>query len=213
MMNSIYFQTISKSINLNSYSTSENWFGYFERNGGYSKRIVNKTISIFLDYFKEDLSNFVIASSYYIDKNKLNDESEKNIYKDVLNAEKKLIEKHLISVFDFSNYFNYEEDNIFELQVNKLEKEFKFIKGTPTLIKDISLIAMCDSNMSYQDGHCFFISLVKNIIVYPHSEETGFGCLIIDEKKESAAKDFLSSIRLKNDYNVFIKVSNEIKKL
>ena len=89
-----YKDIILKTIDLQNYSKSKNWIGYFERNVPYSFKFIEKTIDIFLNFF--DINDFIIATSQYIDVANIN--SDLYMESIVEEIEKEFIDKKYINL-------------------------------------------------------------------------------------------------------------------
>lgn len=183
MDTSFYNNIILQTNILNGYGISDHWIGYSERKNKFYKHILIEGVNFFLNFFKNDINDFVVAVSYYIDLNKLNSKYPCRILKIVLNAEKELINENYIHILDFDKYFDCRDDE-FDNKNNSLNNTFRFFSSDRDHLKNLSFVGMDNSHLGLEDGHCFFISLKNNIIIYPHSDNTGYGCFAIDKEKD-----------------------------
>jgi hypothetical protein len=183
-----------ESVDLESYGTSKNWTGYFERNTKFKEKIVIMAIDNFVNYFSEYLNECIIFSSLFIDKDDI-----KNKRKKMLNAENELIKTNLIKTINGNTYFNNDSD-IFDQQYDELCNSFIKKTSTDDIIKKISYLVMVDDNVS---GHCFFILEKENLIIYPH-EDKGYGFFGIKDKNNTLAIDFLSKINDIKEFKAYI---------
>ena len=103
-----------------------------------------------------------------------------------------MINSNNVLVLDLEKYLDVNQLEM-EKKLLALDNNFVFINSDKSLIREFSLLGMCDSHKEFQAGHCFFILFEKNVIIYPHGDNTGFGCFAIDKSEESVALDFLKS--------------------
>lgn len=191
------------------YSESNNWIGFFERNKPYKYIYTEKAISKFLSYFENTLDDFWVAVSYYINTDSPNNEYE--IEDEVINAEKFLVENNYIS--QISYMYLCKNGEICNDELLKLDSTFKIFKPKNKIVyKYLSIIGMCDSHVGLSNGHCFFISLKNDLIIYPHGDNTGYGCIGINDKKNNVGLSFLKDVSKEKDFDSWI-YSEQYKKM
>lgn len=177
----------------NGYSQSKNWIGFFEINGLNNLNNIKKAVDVFLDYF--DMDNFVILTSYYIDID--NVDWDLHIENEVKEIEQELVDRQYIPLLSCNNM---QDDDFFRLDTN-----FKIIKTNKLdLYKKFSIMGICDTNIGFSNGHCFFISIKNDIIAYPHGDDGGYGFFYINKKRNNIGYDFLHHIANNKDFNVKI---------
>ena len=192
------------------YGSNKNWVGFFERKTKFKKEVLLEAISFFLDFFENEINDFIIATSYYVDSEKLISKQEFRILKDVLKAEIDLINQNYINTISFNEYFDC-DDIEYKKRLSSLNNKFIFLKSNKNLIKKFSLVGMGESHLGFDDGHCFFVSIKNNIIIYPHGDNTGYGCFIIDKDKDSVAFEFLKKANELKSFRSNFKVDMQTK--
>lgn len=189
-----YKDLILKTVNFeNGYSQSKNWIGFFEMNELANFENVKKTIDIFLNYF--DMADFVILTSYYIDVDSA--DWDLHMESEIKEIENELIDRHYIPLLSCDHM----QDNDFYV----LDMNFKIIKANNTdLYKKFSIMGICDTHIGFSNGHCFFVSIKNDVIVYPHGDDGGYGFFYINKKRNNIGYDFLHYIDNNKDFSVKI---------
>lgn len=188
------------------YGVSKNWVGYFERNQAFSLSIANKAVSIFLEYFKSELNQIIVVVSYALNKDSTI--SEEDYLRNFLNPlERELLDLKFIQKEIRNSYFSKDLE-LNDKQLLELETTFKAYSNVGiNILKKISLLAMIDSSLI---GHCFFVLKRHNLIIYPHGDDTGYGCIGIDSNINNTAVDFLRHAASQNEFRAYFnpKLSN-----
>lgn len=197
MDTSFYNDLILKKINFSDgYGSSETWIGYFGSINKFSFKNARKAILFFSNYFAKDLHDIIIAVSYYIDIDDFIDDG-KRIQKIVTPIEDQLTKKKFISKLSGNDFFSTDE-KIVDKQISELNTQFKvFDHVDKEDLQNLSLLGMVDSNVA---GHCFFIIEKYNLIIYPQSDNFGFGCIGINDNANSKGIDFLKSASTDNNF-------------
>jgi hypothetical protein len=212
MVKNNYNQIISDVLHFSDFGcSSDNWIGYFERNKRFNKKIANEVVSFFSNYFKDELNDFVIAVSYFVDSKKLNLKAPYKILNEVIKIERELIESGYIVIINEDSYFDNQEE--FDEKHLKLCTTFRFFNSDVKILKYLSFIRICDSHIEHSNGYCFFISVKNNVIIYPHGDNSGYGFYSIDNTKENIAHDFLKKISKTENFDSFLCSEGKIKKI
>jgi len=186
------------------YGSEKTWIGYCERSTDYSLEITQKIISCFLEFFDRDLSNFVTVTSLYIDK-------DKSVETDVLDIENELCQKGYVKSIRGNQYFDKNNQEIWEEQINKLDFSFQVFPADRDIITKFSFVSMAESS-TYGQGHCFFVSEKLDLIIYPHGDNTGYGCIGIKSKDNKKGIEFLRAAR-NIGFNSFIEKNGKTQNI
>ena len=212
MVDNSYNQIISDVLRFSDFGcSSDNWIGYFEGNKRFNKKIAHEIVSFFSNYFKDELNDFVIGVSYFVDSKKLNLKTSYKILNEVIKIEKELIETGYVVVINEDFYVDNQEE--FDEKYLKLSTTFRFFKSNEKSLKSLSFIGICDSHIEQSGGYCFFISVKNNVIIYPHGDNSGYGFYSIDNTKENIAHDFLKKISKTENFDSFLCSEGNIKKI
>lgn len=162
-----------KKINLNSYSSSEGWIGYYEAKDVQDYKLISTATELVTLYFGEELKEFFLISAL-AESNSISplDSEIKEIDKIYgtlfkLAREKKFIQDYSL---EFNNYLEREDD----LPAKLLNFHFEVSYFMP----------FCEVLMAYYFSKiagqfCFLINPKLQIALYPH-DDTGFGCISFD---------------------------------
>jgi len=197
-----YIKLLSDCVDFLGYSHSRYWIGYFERDKDFDIHIANEIISFFCENFCTPLTEIVIATSYYIDNDNIsiNDSFIQNIEND-------LSSKGYIKRINGNSYFS-EDDNVFDKQLFELDTCFQIYKNFDNnILSDLSLLLMMDSNVQ---GQCFFILEKDNLIIYPHGDNTGYGCIGINNRDSKKGYKFLYEASKKRYLNSYLYLEDKV---
>jgi hypothetical protein len=181
---------LKDALGFSDFGPTKNWVGFFEISDKLTRKNIDTTIYFLMNAIEKDLDSFTIAVSCFIDDNK---EPDYKIYKDVIEAENKLTQAGIVKRIDQEKYFNYENNDEFDKQHFELCTSFRYYLPDNKLIKELSLIRLCESNVKFNDGYCFFVSIKNNVIIYPHGDNSGYGFYIINKNENSIAHKILES--------------------
>lgn len=145
-----YNYNIEKYVNLESYSDSLGWIGYYARKCNYSYLLASESIDRFISFFKEFVLQVSIITS--LRKFKINNSK-------ITTKQLELIKLGYLSAFSQENDINLEELKLFK------DVEWNIIRTLSSIIMD---------NDGYITGHCFIIFEPLHLIIYPH-DDTGYG--------------------------------------
>lgn len=174
---------IQKFVNLESYSSSPGFLGYFERVGQFNEQICHNAINIFFEAFKPLNCRYDLASSLYVDSNLSALREEYNIPDDyfVVYIEP-LIDAGAINVVNHEDLKSKYEWDEYIKKTDSLDKHFVVLNNqNKELLKKIFFSVMFIDGIK---GHCFAIIENKELIVYPH-EDIGFGFVSFGKNKVS----------------------------
>jgi hypothetical protein len=171
--------------------------GYFERSKRFNINTTEKIISFFYENFCTQSTKIVIATSYYID----DDNASKKYGKTVRDSEIYLDNNGYIKHINGNSYFS-ENNDIFDKQLLELNTLFDiYTEFDNEILRHLSLLGMTDSNVN---GQCFFILEKEDLIIYPHGDNTGYGCIGINSKNSKKGHEFLYAASKKKYLNSYI---------
>jgi|GEM_PF-5374528 len=158
----------------------------------------------FLEFFERDLSDFVIVTSLYID-------TDHPLDTDVLDVENELCSEGYIKSIYGNQYFDKKNQKIWEEQINNLNLSFQVFPANSDILTQFSFVSTANSS-TYGRGHCFFVSEKLDLIIYPHGDNTGYGCFGITNKENKKALEFLVAAQ-NNGFSSYILSNEEIIRL
>ena len=175
-------------INFHSFSSSENWIGYFQWRGSakigevkdtsnYSEELVHKAALLVFNYFKSSWSDFFLLSALSYDDNDRFSDKEymatvNNLYGDIYEEGKK---RGLLLPYtdEYDKWFNHDWYN---LEQSQIPLEFLRFCFDSDFILPFSEMAMAMVFNKVVGQQCFLINPQLQIVLYPH-EDTGYGCI------------------------------------
>ncbi|WP_350307690.1 hypothetical protein [Photorhabdus viridis] len=177
-------------FNFSGFSSSVNWVGYFERKYSFSYHLLDEAIELFSDFFKGKHGNSTIITALSFDDDKEDDIETLTRYQKLYHNAKE--RRMLLPMTESYESYLYGDTLLPAHSLSFSFTEDDFI--------DISKLIMCHSGVIGQV--CFYINPMLNIAVYPH-EDTGFGCMALNETKATCI-DFLRYCEKNENFNVFI---------
>lgn len=149
---------IENYVDLNSYSDSLGWVGYYSRKYNYSQKLMNESIRQFTNFFKKYCPKVSILTSLYKFKNDT-----------TILSIKQLELVRLGYLHNFSNSNQWKEN------ISTNPNLILFNNSNWTIVRKLSSLIM--NNNGDIAGHCFFLFEALNLIVYPH-DDTGYGFIL-----------------------------------
>ena len=195
---------ILKLIDLNSYSCSKNFLGYTNYEDSFSIVNFEKVCSKFQKSFLISSKNSIIMSSLFMSKNKSEIAKDYEVsipYIDnFLNV---LMSKKIIKMIDFdklSNGISYDSE-AYSKKLEQIENSFScyYPENSDDLYKIFLSFFKCIGVF----GHIFLVLKHCKLIVYPHTDDLGFGFIGMNEPENDQQKDFLKSIFSEDKFNFF----------
>ncbi len=197
---------ITTLVNLDEYSSSENFIGYCERIKFLDDNITNKLIDTFFNEFLYDVQKKQLFSSLYLltSFDDLKKDYELSIEL-INNYFLPLINEGWVEHIDYNKLFD--NCSLIECE-NKLDdiknnlKCYDLTSNSNYLIRNVCYLIMQTGGIS---GHCFFYIKESGLVIYPH-DDGGFG-VISEANSHSiiAAKKFLKSFEGIEDTAVVLK--------
>ncbi|WFQ79112.1 hypothetical protein PXH59_16075 [Xenorhabdus sp. SF857] len=177
-------------FNFSGFSSSLNWVGFFERKNGFSYQLIDEAIELSSSFFKGKDGNPTIITALSFDDEKEDDIETITRYQEIYcNAKERNL---LLPMTESYESYLYGETLLPAHSLSISFKENDFI--------DLSKLIMCHSGVIGRV--CFYINPTLNICIYPH-EDTGFGCIALNEEK-STCIDFLTFCNKNENFNIVI---------
>lgn len=172
-----------KYINLDSYSSSPNFLGYLNYEHGFSEINVKNVCNIFLQKMTLDFHDISIISSLFInnDKEEISKDYDISI-KQIDNFLHGLLKYHIVKEIDL-NLISQKISPKTKEYADELEKlETSFVCYHPENMDALKKILICFFMVMGLHGHIFIILNGLKLIVYPHTDDLGFGFIGTDRK-------------------------------
>ena len=185
---------ITQYIDLESYSFSPGFLGYTDH-GKYSETAIESVCNDFLKKMAEHINDVTVVSSLCIDCNK--EEIAQDYDLDVTKIDvflSALLKYGMVKIIDFGAIARKypPETAEFDREFRKLETTFTFL-DTPdeTTVKEILAAFFHGAGLR---GHLFLVYRAEGVIVYPHTDDFGFGFISMNKERNQELKEELSAL-------------------
>ncbi|XAZ20431.1 hypothetical protein LVY75_00225 (plasmid) [Sinorhizobium sp. B11] len=186
-------QALLKSVNLAGYGASTRFLGFFEKDGRYTSGMEETAVDFFMQYFRNDLEHFVIASSVHANSDEVghygdaaDDQRDGNLIRGLVGA-------GLIEEFGYKERFGRDPSS--QEYTESVEREWANItlmRVHDFPIERVRSLLIAKMVVYGLYGHCFIISREWNLAFYPH-DDFGFGVIALgDNANVQVAHDFLA---------------------
>lgn len=177
-------ETIRRVVDLDGYSKSRGYIGYFERCQPLSAEELKRAIDIFSNFFGDRVASFCVVSSLYT-HGTVADVAEKYEFTQT--------QQNALGVLVSSGWVDVQEAGVttgtshsiesrsLSLRVHELES------ADSELLKNLFIILLGAGGVR---GHCFLVSEYLQLVVYPH-DDTGFGVIAFGERGTKLGIEFL----------------------
>ena len=185
---------ITQYINLDSYSSTPGFLGYTDNAPDFSETGIDALCDDFLKKMAEYINDVTVVSSLFISSNK----EELSLDYDAALPD---IDKFLfiLQKYDIIKSVDFEklarqyppETAEFDREFRKLETAFTF-----QLLPDAEILKEILSAFFHAiglNGHLFLVFKTAELIVYPHSDDLGFGFINMNQGRFNEQKEFLKS--------------------
>lgn len=195
---------ILKLIDLNAYSFSKNFLGYSNYEDSFSVENFERVCRKFQKSFLADYKKSLVISSLFISNNKSEIAKDYEVsipyIDDFLNV---LMPKKIIKMIDFdklSNGISYDSE-AYSKKLEQIENSFScyYPENSDDLYKIFLSFFKCVGVF----GHIFLVLKDFNLIVYPHTDDLGFGFIGMNEPENAQQKDLLKSIFSEDKFKFF----------
>ncbi len=164
---------IIKNINLESYSSSPGWLGFFEQAGSNEKELDEAALEYFVEFFSAQIPQSIIHLFFSLES------LEKARHAYDLNAGEVKHLKWLV-----------EKD---WLVPGQSDRHFLQIKASDYSREDIAKLVGTIIKIGDFIGHCFVVLPGPELILYPH-EDCGFGVIVPPGKARLVGDMFLDMV-------------------
>lgn len=196
---------ILKLIDLNSYSSSKNFLGHSNYEDSFSIVNVEKVCSKFQKSFLIDHKNSLIISSLFMSNNESEIAKDYEVsipyIDDFLNV---LVPKKIIKTIDFDKLSKGISYNSEQYQEKLEQIENSFTCYYPKDSNDLYEIFLSFFKCVGVFGHIFLVLKDCKLIIYPHTDDLGFGFIGMNKSENDQQKEFLKSIFSEDKFNFFV---------
>jgi len=193
---------IVDDLNLESYSSSNGFVGYFDSVKQVNDDIINISISSFFDYFTNEFERMILISSLHISDNACDFKADYGVSEEeYAKLFTPLVDEGWIRTIDYSNDLS---DNEFDAYERKINSEFQYVEMSNSCVDMVKKLFYVVMKYFSCGGHCFFYLRESNLFIYPH-EEAGFGLICTDNNYAcmNDAKGFIEyAAKQSEDFNV-----------
>ncbi len=166
-----YLQIIKEHVDLDSYSFSPGWIGFFERSGRFSEQQCNEAIDLLFDACDLCTAHCVLICNLFVigsdadlrEQYDLNDDDFRDFVYPLI-ARGAVQRKDDIDIDEYCQKVSSRSFSVFE------EPSFE-------LLRKVFFGMMAVGGIR---GHCFGVIPHLRLVIYPH-EEIGFGFICVDE--------------------------------
>ena len=164
---------LTQYIDLDSYSSSPGFLGYTDNIPDFSEAGINALCDRFFEKMAAHIGDVTVASSLFINSNKEELSQDYDIpLTDIDKFLHALLKNGLVKTIDLDTLPSPESPQ-FDREFRKLENTFTFLHLPDVVIlKEILLSFYHAVGLK---GHLFLVFKTAELIVYPHSDDFGFG--------------------------------------
>ncbi|UGQ48733.1 hypothetical protein [Massilia endophytica] len=168
---------ITNAVNLQSYSTSPGFLGYFERAGKYVDGMAEAAVSLFFDVFGEEIDGLVLVSSLHANTDELGRFGDAKLDERDHRLVDYLCLHNALHRFSYRTRFGTAyESSSYARAIEEVTESLASIYVSEIgqdVLRQLLLARMLVYGLR---GHCFLVSKSRGLIFYPH-EDTGFGII------------------------------------
>ncbi len=168
---------IKQLLNLNSYSSTKGWFGFFEPSSHYNPELADLAVNHFFDFIDNNISSSILLLDFRI---------YERIEKVIVNYK---LESKQQKLLDWLYKNGWLKIDINDHQSNKLQTILVSELSQQEIINLVSAILIVGDFI----GHCFIYITNLGLVFYPH-EDIGFGVICTREDSENYADIYLRDI-------------------
>ena len=190
---------LTQYIDLDSYSSSPGFLGYTDNIPDFSEAGINAVCDSFLEKMAAHIGDVTVISSLFINSNKEELSQDYDIpLTDIDKFLHALLKNGLVKTIDLDTLSD-PDSPLFDQEFRKLETAFSklYFPDTQTL-KEIMKSFFHAVGLH---GHIFLVFRAAELIVYPHTDDLGFGFISMNparwheqkEKLQTRFCDFQSS--------------------
>lgn len=169
-------------VNLESYSSSFGFIGYFERGGRYETGMAETAVACFIDMIKSEYREWMLVSALHAN------DDEVGHFGDVKTDLRDLKQVEFLSAKNALRHFSYKacfgtdyESHSYTESIKNALTNFCVVSIDSLSSEVLEQLLVARMTVYGLRGHCFLISEQKGLILYPH-DDTGFGVIAFGEK-------------------------------
>ncbi len=177
---------IKQLLNLNSYSSTKGWFGFFEASSHYNYDLVDLAVNHFFDFIDNNISSSILLLDFRI---------YERIEKVIVNYKLERKQQKLLDWLYKNDWLkidsnNHQSNNLQTILVSELSRK--------EIINLVSAILIVGDFI----GQCFIYIPNLGLVFYPH-EDIGFGVICTREDSENYADIYLRDIAKNKDFAAY----------
>jgi len=181
-------------VNLESYSSSLGFLGYFERVGRYANGMAEKAVACLLDVFDFGCGEWTLISSLHANLDEVGSFGDQLADAADLNTVNELCAIKVLRGFSYRARFgtDYESYSYVEA-VSTAQLEFIEVPVDELPGEVLQRLLVARMLVYGLRGHLFLVSKQKGLVFYPH-DDTGFGVIMFgNAPNRDAALEFLTN--------------------
>ena len=180
---------ITQYIDLESYSFSPGFLGYTDH-GKYSETAIESVCDDFLKKMAEHINDVTVVSSLFISSNKEELSTDYDISLEKIDKFlHALLKNGMVKIIDL-DMLPDPDSPLFDQEFRNLETTFsKLHSPDAQTLKDILQSFFHAVGLH---GHIFLVFRVAELIVYPHTDDFGFGFISMNKERNQELKEELS---------------------
>jgi hypothetical protein len=178
-------------IDLDSYSSSPGFLGYTDNIPDFSEARINALCDRFLEKMAAYIGDVTIISSLFTNSNKEELSQDYGIpLTDIDKFLHALLKNGLVKTIDLDTLPD-PDSPLFDQEFRKLETAFsKLHSPDAQTLKDILQSFFHAVGLH---GHIFLVFRAAELIVYPHTDDLGFGFISMNKERNQELKEELST--------------------
>lgn len=169
------------AVNLEGYSASEGWIGFYEARS-LATCSAQDVVDSFGELFLAEVSAVEIATSLYYDCDIRETASFRQLdYETLRDRVTSLLEKDVLRLKNLYWKDNNYESADYEVYLENLEKDFRIITHPSREFIQESVMSLI--SLEGTSGHCFLFHPEYHLLSYPH-DDRGFGFIFLDSASD-----------------------------
>ena len=179
-------------IDLDSYSSSPGFLGYTDNIPDFSEAGINALCDSFLEKMAAHIGDVTVISSLFINSNKEELSQDYDIpFTDIDKFLHALLKNGLVKTIDLDTLPD-PDSPLFDQEFRKLETAFSKLHSPDA--KTLKDILQSFFHAVGLHGHIFLVFRAAELIVYPHTDDLGFGFISMNKERKQELKEELSTL-------------------
>jgi hypothetical protein len=183
---------ITQYIDLESYSSTPGFLGYTDNAPDFSEAGIDALCDDFLKKMAEYINDVTVVSSLFISSNKEELSADYDISLEKIDKFlHALLKNGMVKIIDL-DMLPEPDSPQFDQEFLKLETTFTFL-DTPgeTTLKEILTAFFYGAGLQ---GHLFLVFKSAELIIYPHTDDLGFGFIGMNNERSKEKKEELHTL-------------------